>query len=104
MDTPKYGALSSSIDPQQLSTTVQSVARTLAGLLVFAGFLTAADSTTLLSHVSAVVTDVTVLIPLAYAMWNSAEAIFGILRKALVAWSQAKKTEPIAVAQEPNLG
>lgn len=104
METTNYGALASSANPQELSTTVQSIARMLAGLLVFSGFLTVADSTTLLSHVSSIITDITVLVPLAYAMWNSGEIIFGIFRKGIVAWAKAKKTAPIIQAQEPNLG
>lgn len=84
----KFGLLSSSVDPQQLGTTVQSVARVLAGLLVFGGMLSAADYTTLLSHVNALVTTILTIIPLGYAAYHSAEAIFGILRKGMVAFAQ----------------
>lgn len=85
---PTYGILSSSIDPAELSTTIQSVARTLAGLLLFAGVITTADSTTLLAQVNSLVTTTMALIPLGYAMWNAGETIFGILRKVLVAVSK----------------
>lgn len=97
--TPAYGPLSSSVNPQELSATAQAVARTIAGLLLFFGFLTAADSTTLLSHVNQIITDLIVLVPLAFSMWNSAEAVFGLLRKAMVALIKAKKVSPIAVTQ-----
>lgn len=96
MNTNKYGAFSSSIDPQQLSTTALAVAKTVAGLLVFAGFFTVADSTTFFSHVSAIITDITVVAPLAYAMWHSSEIVFGLLQKALV-----KATQKTSVTSAP---
>lgn len=86
--TPKFGIFSSSIDPQQLSQTVLSVAKTVAGLLVFTGAFTLADSTTLLAHVNTIITDIMVLIPLVYAMWHSSEVIFGLFQKALVKSTQ----------------
>lgn len=81
---PKYGAFSSSVDPQQLSTTVLGAAKIVSGLLVFWGLLSAADGTTLFTHLNVIVTDVTVLAPLAYATWHAAEAVFGILQKVIV--------------------
>ena len=87
---PKYGSLSSSIDSQQLSATIEGLITSVASLLVFAGVFTVADSTTLLTHVNALVTDVMVLIPLAVSMWGICKTIFGLLRKAVVGFS--KKT------------
>lgn len=103
MDTDKkYGILSSSIDPQKLSTTVLSAARVLAGLLVFSGFLTAADSTTLLTHINGLTQTVMILVPLGYSMWNSGEVIFGIFQKALVAWHKPK-TGPVVTTATAEL-
>lgn len=102
MNSNKYGAFSSSIDPQQISTTVLAVAKTAAGLLVFGGFLTVADSTTLLAHVNGIIADVTILAPLAYAMWHSSEVIFGLLQKAIVkATQKTGSTASVTVAAEP---
>lgn len=84
----RFGALSSSVNPQQLGTTVQSVARMIAGLLVFGGILSATDYTTLLSHVSTVVTTILTIIPLVYSAYHASEAIFGILRKGIVQFAQ----------------
>lgn len=88
MQNKKYGVLSSSINPQELSTTVQAAARVIAGALVFFGVLNVADSTTLLTQVPQIITAVATLVPLGYSLWNSGEVIFGIFRKALVAFSQ----------------
>lgn len=83
--TPRFGALSSSIDPTQLSETVQALAKVLAGVLVFTGVFTVADSTSLLANVNQVVTEILALVPLGYAVWNSSNVIFGLFRKAIVA-------------------
>lgn len=85
--TGRFGILSSSVNPEQLSTTVQAIAKVVAGMLVFVGVFTAADATSLLSNVNQLITDVMALVPLAYAIWNIAEVIFGLLRKGIVALS-----------------
>lgn len=85
MNEKKYGAITSSVDPEKISTTVQAAARIVAGLAVFAGFISVADSTTLLQNVNQTLTNVMALIPIAYAVWNSSEVVFGIIRKGLVA-------------------
>lgn len=81
----RFGALSSSIDPTKLSETVQALAKVLAGILVFAGVLTVGDSTSILANVNQIITQVLIIIPIAYSVWNSAQVIFGLIRKAIVA-------------------
>ena len=98
---PKYGIWSSSIDPSQLSATVLAATKTLSGLLVFWGMLSAADGTTLFTHVNAIVTNVAVIAPLAFAMWHSAEIIFGLLQKALVKFTQ-KTSSAASVTVSPT--
>lgn len=82
---PQYGAITSSTDPAAISTTVLSVARVIAGILVTTGVITAADDTHILSQVPSIITDAMVLAPVVYSMWNSGEVIFGIIKKGLVA-------------------
>lgn len=94
----RFGVFSSSIDPQQLSLTVESAVKVIAGTLVFAGVLTTADSTTLLAQVPVLITDVLALAPLAYAVWHSANIVFGLLRKAVVAFFQ-KKSAPVQAVE-----
>lgn len=85
MNDKKYGAISSSVDPQEISVTVLAVAKFMAGLLVGAGFLTVADKTTLLATLPSLITDAIAIAPFAYAGWHSAEILFGIFQKVLVA-------------------
>lgn len=100
MDTiPAFGKLSSSVDPSQLSATVEGLLATVASLLVFWGVFDAATATQLLSHVNQLITDTMVLIPLVGAMWGICKTVFGLLRKALVAWQKGNKTASLIQSQ-----
>lgn len=90
----RFGAFSSSVNPQKLAASVEGAIATIASLLVFAGFFDAATATTLLSHVNALVTDIMVLIPLVSGMASLCYTIFGLLRKAVVAFS-SRKSAPV---------
>lgn len=101
----KYGAFSSSVNPQNLSATVEGAIQLIASILVFGGFLTVADSTTLLAHTNQLIGDVMVLVPLVSAMWGLCTAIFGLIRKGVVAMTQKTiANTPILVAQSPITG
>lgn len=103
MNLSKYGAfLSSSVNDQKLAATIEGAIATIGAFLVFMGFLDVATETTLLSHVNQLITDVTVITPLIISIGGLCYTIFGLLRKAFVTIVSAKKTAPIAVAQEPN--
>ena len=73
----KFGALSSSVDPQKLSTSVEGAMRAVAGILVAFGLIAAPDGNMLIDQVG-------LFVAAAYAAWNSGELIFGLLRKILV--------------------
>lgn len=85
MNPKKFGAITSSVDPDKISETVLGLAKTIAGILVFAGVMSVADSTTLLTTVPQLITDVLAMAPLAFAAWHSCVTIFGLLQKVLVA-------------------
>ncbi len=87
MSEKRFGALSSSADPAKLSLTIQAAMKTVTGALIFFGVLTTTDANTAVEQVMAVV-------PLGYAMWNSAEILFGIARKALIAIEKKFRKEP----------
>ena len=74
---PKFGALSSSVDPSKLSTTVTGVIKTVAGILVFTGAISTVDANTVIEQIA-------VVVPAGYAIWNSCEILFGIGRKIVV--------------------
>lgn len=101
MTPRKFGAFSSSVDPSQLSATIEGLITTIASLLVFFGVLSAADSITLLAHMNQLITNVMILIPLTVSMWGLCKTIFGLLRKAVVAWSGAKNSAPVAPPSLP---
>lgn len=103
MNTKKFGALSSSVDPSQLSATIEGLIAFVAGMLVFAGVLTADQAHFVISSLTTVFQDVIILIPLVISMFGICRTVFGLLRKAVVAWATAKPaTGPIAIAQDPG--
>lgn len=71
---PKYGALSSSVDPSQLSKTVESAIKIVGGGLVLLGVVSNTEIQALIGQVGTVV-------PAVYVIWNFAEMVFGLLRK-----------------------
>lgn len=80
MNERKFGALSSSIDPSQLSKTAEGLIKALGGALVFFGVSSVTDINTLAGQISQLVT-------LGYAFLGVAEAAFGGIRKIIVAIS-----------------
>ena len=77
----KYGALSSSVDPSQLSKSVEAVIKIVGGGLVLFGVLSVGELQTLLGQVGT-------LVPAVYVIWNFAELVFGLLRKVVAHFAQ----------------
>lgn len=77
MENRRFGALSSSVDPQKLSKTVEGILKLAAGLLVAFGVLDAVDASQLIENILK-------LVSLGFSAYGLAEAIFGILRKVVV--------------------
>lgn len=73
----KFGAITSSTDPEKISLTVMGAVRAVAGILVFAGIFTATDANTLLEQVA-------IVVPMAVSAYGAVEIIIGIFRKVLV--------------------
>ena len=74
----KYGALSSSVNPQELSLTVTAVARVVIGVLVSFGVITVTGADSTLEQIP-------VIVSAGYATWQGAEALWGAVRKIIVA-------------------
>lgn len=74
----KFGALSSSVNPQELSLTVTSTVKFVLSLLVTTGYVsvTGAENTTEL---------VPALVGAGYAAFVALEALYGLVRKVIVA-------------------
>lgn len=73
----RFGALSSSVDPNKLALSVQGALTAVTGGLVFFGVLSVTDADTLATAVAA-------LVPLAIAAYGLCQTIIGILRKVLI--------------------
>lgn len=74
----KFGALSSSVDPNKLAKTVEGVLKALGGVIAFWGVTAVAgDVNSLADQLSQMVT-------LGYAFWGVAETAFGLVRKIVV--------------------
>ncbi|RJQ33856.1 hypothetical protein C4568_03585 [Candidatus Parcubacteria bacterium] len=78
MNQKNLGALSSSVNPQELSRTIEGVMKAVGGALVFFGVASVTDVNTLTGQISQLVT-------LGYAFFGVAEAAFGLIRKIIVA-------------------
>jgi len=79
MDNRKFGALSSSVNPQELAATVTGVIKAVGGMVVFFGFSSlTGDINTLAEQMGQVVT-------LGYAFYGASETAFGLVRKIVVA-------------------
>ncbi len=81
MEYKKYGALSSSIDPQKMAATVNGSLKVIAGGLVYLGVASQIDAATLIGNV-------TQLVSLGFTAWGLIESIFGICRKIAVRFSR----------------
>lgn len=76
----RFGALSSSVNPEELSLTVTASLRTILSLLVTMGYVSVVQQDTLL-------TQAPVFILAGYATWQALETIWGAIRKLLVAFA-----------------
>ena len=77
----RFGSLSSSVNPQELSLTVVSAVRLVASVLVTFGIVTVVGMDTLLEQIP-------VIVSAGYATWQGLETIWGAVRKVFVAFSK----------------
>lgn len=77
MTEKKFGALSSSVDPQKLSATIQGATKLIAGILITFGVSNSVDMNTVYEQIA-------VIVPAVYSAYGASEVIFGILRKVAV--------------------
>jgi len=78
MEERKFGVLSSSVNPQELSLTVSAIAKVVVGLLVSFGFMQTTGADTTLEQIP-------VIVSVGYATWQGAEALWGAVRKVIAA-------------------
>lgn len=82
--------MQSSVDPTQLSTTIASIGKILAGTIAFIAVLKGVDPAIAGQQWSNFVQLVATGAPAAYVTWHTAEMIFGMIRK-LYVWLFVKK-------------
>lgn len=76
----KYGALSSSVNPEQLSLAITAGIRLILSVLVSFGVFTVTGANTFIEQVP-------VIVAAGYATWQAIEMIWGAIRKILVAYA-----------------
>lgn len=95
MPIRKFGAFSSSVDPQQLSLSVTSAANVIIGLLgtflAYKGF----DSGAITTQLQAIVAIAVTLIPVGFTTWHSLQLGYGLLRKVIVLLSKKAIAPPM---------
>lgn len=86
---PTY--MQSSIDPTQISTTITSVGKMIAGAIAFFAVVKGVDPAIATQQWGSFVQLIATGAPAAYTVWYTAEAVFGMIRKCYV-WLFVKKT------------
>lgn len=81
MSEPRFGALSSSTDPQKLSLTVTSFAQLIISVLVATGVMTTTGADTTLEQVP-------VIVAAGYATYQACLVLWGAVRKVIVAFAE----------------
>lgn len=84
MDAKKYGALSSSVNPQELSLTVESIGKVIIGIIGWVVVSKGMDAATAQTQLQALVDLVAQAIPMAFTLWASMLTGYGIIRKFIV--------------------
>lgn len=74
----KFGALSSSVNPEELSLTITSAVRLVLAILVSFGILQTTGADTVLEQIP-------VMVSAGYATWQGVEVLWGASRKIIVA-------------------
>ncbi len=78
----KFGALSSSVDPQKLAATVTGFIKLGAGLVAYFGL------SSISGDINSFAEQAGQLVTIGYAFFGAAEVIFGLARKIIVAIQQ----------------
>lgn len=73
----KYGALSSSVNPQELSLTISAAVKAALSLAVLLGYVSSSDMNTALEQVPA-------LVMAGYTVWQGLESVWGFVRRLMV--------------------
>lgn len=95
----KFGIFTSSIDPTQLSLSVQSAAKVIVGIIGAYAAYRGLDQTTITTSLQQFTDIIVTLIPVAYATYHSLELAWGIVRKIFALFGN-KNPASVTVAVE----
>lgn len=74
----RFGALSSSEDPQKLAASVTGIIKAIGGTIAYFGI------TSVTNDINTVADQIGTLIPLGFAFWGLCESTFGLIRKIVI--------------------
>lgn len=103
MTNKRFGALTSSVDPNKLAATVSGVLKVVGSLVAFlalTGLINAADSMELVKQLETLLTATVAFVTAAYGTYGAAQAVFGTVRKILIHFATARPDEGIVVNPE----
>lgn len=79
---PRFGALSSSEDPNKLADTVKGVIQLVGGLLVYFGY------SSVTGDINSVADQVGIAVTLGVSFYGASKTLYGLLKKLVVKFSQ----------------
>lgn len=98
MKLPSF--LQSSADPTQISLTIASGGKTLAGFVALLAVVFGIDPNAASSQIMNLVATATTLVTAAYTAYNAAEMMYGGIRKLVIYFGTGKATLPEPVTPE----
>lgn len=81
MEYKRFGAFSSSVDPQKLALTISGALKLITGIAVYYGVVQQIDADSLIAAVTSLIT-------IAWTAYGLLQTITGILRKIVVFFSK----------------
>lgn len=88
MNERKFGALSSSVNPQELSLTVSSISKVLIGLVGWFAVSKGLDPAAAQTQLQAIVDIMAQAVPLCFTLFNSLQTVWGLVRKLITYFAQ----------------
>lgn len=79
----KFGALSSSVDPQKLADSVEGVIKVIAGIALSFGLAKISG------NLSQTADQIGIIVTLGYSFYGAVQTIFGLARKVIVSIQEA---------------
>lgn len=78
---PRFGALSSSVDSNQLSLTVESIGKILIGIVGYLAIGHVTNPADAQSQLQVIIDLTAQAIPMGYSLWHTLNAVWGAIRK-----------------------